>query len=201
MNMNHDRYNSMTEKAYNKRGISYYLMRKPADRVLIPYASHIRDKKVLEVGIGFGYYTKYYLDNHNKAKGADINSELGKNIGVEIVAVAANRLKDVFNEKFDYIVSFFMTEYLSYSELGEFIMQSVSLLDKGGKFATTIILRKGIGRLYIMLAMLKGIKKYNYSIKEIKTLVQNKHGLSIRITHLDSVMRIPFAVLLEIEKK
>ena len=154
----------------------------------------------MEVGIGFGYYTKYYLNNDNKVKGLDINSELGKNIGVEIIQGLANQLIDIFQEKFDYIISFFMTEYLSYQEMQEFIEQGVALLEKGGKFTTTIILNKGLGWLYIMCAKIKGIRKYNYTIGEIKSLIPDDSNLEYRIIPLKSIMKIPFAILLEIER-
>ncbi len=199
--MNYDRYCNYNEHKYNRKTISYFLMRKPSDRVLIPYVSGIKNRKVLEVGIGFGYYTKYYIDNDNKIKGVDVNPQLEKNLNVEVVYGLANRLNETVKEMFDYILSFFMTEYLSYEELKEFIEQSVALLNEGGKFVTTIILRKGLGRLYIMLARMKGINKYNYTIKEINSMIDDKWKMSIHITPLNTVMKIPFAILVEIEKK
>lgn len=199
--MNYDRYNALTEKKYNRKKLSFYLMRKPLNKILIPYVTDICGKKVLEVGIGFGYYTKYYLNNDNKVKGLDINSQLGKNIGVEIAQGLANQLIYIFKEKFDYIISFFMTEYLSYQEMREFVEQGVVLLNKGGKFATTIILNKGLGRWYIICARIKGIKKYNYTMREIKSLIPDEPNLKHQITPLNSILKIPFAILLEIERR
>lgn len=199
--MNYDRYRKVTEQKYNKKKISTYLMRKPSDRILIPFASHICGKKVLEVGIGFGYYTKYYMNNENTVKAVDINPQLGSHIGIDIVPGSADQLQNLFKETFDCIVSFFMTEYISYQEMKEFIQQSLKLLNKGGKFATTIILKKGIGRLYIILARLKGIKKYNYSMEEIKSMVPDCQNMDVHITALNGILNIPYAVLLEIEKE
>lgn len=199
--MNYDRYRNMTEKNYNKKKASFYLMRKPSDKILVPYVSNIYNKKVLEVGIGFGYYTKYYLNNDNKVKGLDINPDLGINTGVEISQGLASQITNIFKEKFDYIISFFMTEYLSYQEMSKFIEQSVTLLDKGGKFSTTIILNSGIGWLYIMCARVKRIKKYNYTFREIESLIPNVPNLKKHIIPLNSIMKIPFAILLEIEKQ
>lgn len=199
--MNYDRYQNVTEQKYNRKKLSTYLMRNPSDKILIPFAANIYNKKVLEVGIGFGYYTKYYMNNENVVKAVDINPHLGKHIGIEIAEGKADHLQELFKEKFDYIISFFMTEYLSYEEMKQFIGQSLELLNEKGTFATTIILKKGIGKLYIMLAGLKGIKKYNYSMNEIKSMIPNDQNVNIHITALNGLWGIPYAVLLEIGKK
>lgn len=198
--MNYDRYLAETEEHYNKKNLSYYLMRKPADRILIPYVSQIKNAKVLEVGIGYGYYTGYYIKNHNKVKGLDVNPQLGKNTGVQIIQGTANQLKSKVKGTFHYILSFFMTEYLPYKELQQFFEQSGELLQRGGVLATTVILKKGLGRWYILLARIKGVKKYNYTMKEIKWIVHDLKDMRVRVTPLNTIMNIPFAVLVEIKK-
>ncbi len=198
--MNYDRYCNQNERNYNRKTLSYYLMRKPPDKILIPYVSGICNKKVLEVGIGYGYYTRYYMDNCNKVKGIDVNPSLGKDLDIEVAYGLANKLKETVKEKFDYIVSFFMTEYLSYEEMKEFIGQGILLLNDGGRFVTTVIQKRGLGRLYILFARMRGIKKYNYSMEEIYSMIEKEKEISINILPLDTVMKIPFASLVEIEK-
>lgn len=195
---NYDRYQNYTEKKYNKKDISYFLMKKQADRILIPYVSKIKNKEILEVGPGYGYYTNYLLKNQNSVIGIDINPELGRNIGIEIIEGHANKLLEKVNDKYDNIVSFFMTEYLSPVEMEEFITQGIHLLKPGGVFATTVIVNRGLGWLYIMVARIKGIQKYNYSEKQIKGMISADK--EITITQLRTILGIPFAFLIEVEK-
>ena len=56
---NYDRYRYYTESQYEKKGLSYYFMKKQADKRLLPYVTHIRKKRVLEVGPGYGYSCKW----------------------------------------------------------------------------------------------------------------------------------------------
>lgn len=196
---NFDRYKGYSQSKYNRKGLSYYLMRKPADHILLSYLEKIKKKKILEVGIGYGYYTKVLIKNKNKVTGADVNPELGKSIGIDIIETAANKLDVNIKEKYDLILSFFMTEYLSKLELEAFIRQSLNLLNVNGVFSTTIILNKGIGKFYTSMAQIKGIKKYAYSYKDIMDLA-NISGNKIRIVPLNSIFKIPFAVFLEIKR-
>jgi len=195
---NYDRYQNYSEQKYNKKGISYLLMKKQADRVLIPYLNGIKNKKILEVGLGYGYYTNYLIKNRNLVMGFDINPELGKNIGIEVVEGHANKLLEKINDKFDNVVSFFMTEYLNPEEMEEFITQSIQLLKPGGIFASTVIVNRGLGWLYITLARMKGIQKYNYSEKQIRNMIRAEK--KVTITHLRTILGIPFAFLIEAEK-
>lgn len=199
--MNYDRYLNDTEEHYNKKSISYYLMRHPSDQILIPYVSRIENAKVLEAGVGYGYYTRFYINNGNDIVGLDANPQMGKNIGIEIVQGLANELREKIQGRFDYILSFFMTEYLSYKELEAFLVQGTDRLERGGILATTIILNRGLGKLYIFLAGMKGIQKYNYSKSQILSMIRQLKNVKIRVTPLQTVMKIPFAVLLEIKKK
>lgn len=196
--MNYDRYRDSNEQKYNKKTFSYYLMRQPVDKILIPYVSGISHKKVLEVGIGYGYYTKYYINNNNQITGLDANAQMGVNIGVKVIQGFANQLKEKICDKYQCILSFWMTEYLSYTELKAFIEQGIEMTEEGGIFATTIILKKGLGRFYIDMASLRGVKKYNYTLEQVENIVGNQYRK--RITPLNSVCGIPFAILLEVEK-
>lgn len=196
---NYDRYQNYTENKYNKKGISWLLMKKQADKRLIPYVKNIKKEKILEVGPGYGYYTRYLLENGNSVSGVDINPELGANIGIEIMKGRADQLQEIVHDTYDRVCSFWMTEYLDEPQMKEFIQQSVALLNYEGVFATTVIMNKGVGALYIKLAGMKGIRKYNYSVKKIEKMIGVEY--SINVVLLPSALRIPFAFLLEIKKK
>lgn len=196
---NYDRYQGYTESTYNKKGISWFFMKKQADKRLIPYVKNMEKKKILEVGPGYGYYTRYLLENGNSVSGVDINPELGSNIGIEIRKGRADQLQEIVHDTYDRVCSFWMTEYLDELQMKKFMRQSIALLNPEGVFATTVIMNKGVGALYIKLAGMKGIKKYNYSIKEIENMIGAEY--SINVVLLPSVLGIPFAFLLEIKKK
>ena len=194
--VNYKRYNSLTKKKYNRKGISYYLMRKKSDEFIIPYLRRIKNKVVLEAGIGYGYYKKAYFSN-NTVIGYDVNPDMGKDLGIEIIAGRADEIGKI-NRRFDRILSFYMTEYLTRTELKRFIDDSVDVLLKpGGIFATTIIVRRGLGRIYTSLATMKGIRKNSYSYDEIKKLVS---GRNYKITPLNTYFGVPMSVFLEIKK-
>ena len=193
---NFRRYDKYDESRYNRKGLSYLLMRKKADEIVIPYLKNIKNKKILEVGVGYGYYKDaYFLDND--VTGYDVNPEMGKNLGIEIISGKADEVGKI-EEQYDYVLSFYMTEYLCLEELRRFIDDSVDILLKdGGVFASTIIVKRGMGRLYTSLATMKGIKKYSYSYEDIKSMVI---GRNYNIEPLNTYLGIPMTVLLEIRK-
>ena len=51
---NYNRYKSISNKQYEKKGIMYYLCRKPSDKKIFPIINKIKNKEVLEIGIGTG---------------------------------------------------------------------------------------------------------------------------------------------------
>lgn len=193
---NYDRYQNYTEKEYNNKNLSNFFMKKQADKVLLPYIKNIRKKKILEVGPGYGNYTKYLLDNGNMVEGVDINPELGANIGIKITKGCADQLSDKFHDKFECVFSFWMTEYLNEAQMKAFMEQGIGLLDLHGVFATTVVVNRGLGRLYIALARLKGIKKYCYSQKQISQMISEEK--KVRMIPLNTILNIPFAVLIEV---
>lgn len=195
---NYDRYQNYTENKYNKKGISWLLMKKQADKRLIPYVKSIEKKKILEVGPGYGYYTRYLLENGNFVSGVDINPELGANIGIEIMKGRADELQEIIHDKYDRVCSFWMTEYLDESQMKKFMQQSIALLNHEGVFATTAILNRGLGWIYITLARMKGVRKFCYSKKKMVEML-GEVGKA-RIVPLNTVFHIPFAVLIEVEQ-
>jgi len=194
---NYERYKNINSKKYEKKGIMYYLCRKPSDNKIFPIINNIKDKKVLEVGIGTGYYTKILLKNKCNVTGVDINPHLGKKLGIKIIkAKADNFSKNLKKEKFDIVSSFWMTEYLNEKQLEDFLKESRKVLKKDGKLITTIITNKGLGWLYIFLAKrLKNINKYNYSKKQIANYLKNQELNSVHIIKLNSWLSIPWAFL------
>ena len=197
MSNNYDRYDGFDEQRYNRRGISYYVLRKTADKTIIPYLSKIKNKKCLEVGVGYGYYKNIYFDD-NRVIGYDVNAQLVKNLSIETIVGKADEISKKVKERFDYVLSFFMTEYLNKEELKKFIDQGLKMLNPQGIFCTTIILKKGMGGLYTYLARMKGIKKYSYSMNEIKEILG---GTEYKVYPLRSLLGIPFAVLLEVKNE
>ena len=195
---NYDRYQNYTENKYNKKGISWLLMKKQADKRLIPYVKNIKKEKILEVGPGYGYYTRYLLKNGNSVSGVDINPELGANIGIEIMKGRADQLQEIVHDKYDRVCSFWMTEYLDELQMKKFMQQSIALLNHEGVFATTVILNRGLGWIYITLARMKGVRKFCYSIKKMEEML-GEVG-KVRIVPLNTVFHIPFAVLIEVEQ-
>lgn len=174
------------------------MMKKQADKRLIPYVKSMEKKKILEVGPGYGYYTRYLLENGNSVSGVDINPELGANIGIEIMKGRADQLSKIVHEKYDRVCSFWMTEYLDELQMKKFMQQSIALLNHEGVFATTVILNRGLGWIYITLARMKGVRKFCYSIKEMEEMI-GEVG-KVRIVPLNTVFHIPFAVLIEVEQ-
>lgn len=128
---NFRRYGTFTEKKYNRKGLSYYLMRKKPDEIIIPYLEKIKDENVLEVGVGYGYYRAAYFSNNN-VTGFDVNPALGKNLGIEILSGKADEIGKI-EKKYSRIFSFYMTEYLNPAELKKFINDSIDIvLERGG---------------------------------------------------------------------
>ena len=50
----------------------------------------------------------------------------------------------------------------------------------------------------MLLARVKGIKKYCYSVEEIEQMI-NVDENKIKIIHLNTILGIPFAILMEIQ--
>lgn len=193
---NYDRYQGYTESTYNKKGISWFFMKKQADKRLIPYVKNMEKKKILEVGPGYGYYTRYLLENGNSVSGVDINPELGSNIGIEIMKGRADQLQEIVHDTYDRVCSFWMTEYLDELQMKKFMQQSIALLNPEGVFATTVILNRGLGWVYIMLARMKGVRKFCYPIKKIEEMLGGEGKM--HMIPLKTVFHIPFAVLIEV---
>lgn len=195
---NYERYKSINGKQYEKKGIMHCLCRKPSDKKIFPIINKIKNKEVLEIGLGTGYYTKTFLKNKCKVIGVDINPHLGKELGIKVIKAKADDFsKYLKNKKFDVVASFWMTEYLDKNQFENFIKESKKVLKKNGKLITTVISNKGLGWLYIFFAKtIKGINKYYYSEKQITNSLKEKEFNSVQIIKLNSWLGIPWAYLI-----
>lgn len=197
---NYERYKKMTSEKYNRRGISYLLMGAPANHFVVPYLTGIHNERILDVGIGYGrWYDDYFLRD-NSVTGYDINPELGKELGIEIICGNATELM-ALNQKYDRVVSFFMTEYLNADELRDFVKGAFSCLKPGGVLGFSIIVDKGVGKLYVSGARIKGIKKYAYDENVIVGILDDTgvHNRSIKL--INSIFNRRFAAWIELKNE
>jgi cyclopropane fatty-acyl-phospholipid synthase-like methyltransferase len=193
---NYDRYKTETAQSYEKKGVMDYLVRIPSNKKLLPLIDNIKGKKVLDVGLGTGWYTKLLLKN-NSVIGIDRNPHLCS-LPIKIYQGDATQIgKLAGNEKFDVVFSTWMTEYLNPKQLITFFSQSKSLLKENGRLMTTVISKCGFGFLYITAAkMIRGIVKYNYSKKQITDMLKGVGFVDIEIINLSSWLNIPWAFIL-----
>jgi SAM-dependent methyltransferase len=192
---NYDRYKTETAQSYEKKGVMDYLVRIPSNKKLLPLIDNIKGKKVLDVGLGTGWYTKLLLKN-NSVIGIDRNPHLCS-LPIKIYQGDATQIgKLAGNEKFDVVFSTWMTEYLNPKQLITFFSQSKSLLKENGRLMTTVISKCGFGFLYITAAkMIRGIVKYNYSKKQITDMFKGVGFVDIEIINLSSWLNIPWAFI------
>ncbi len=197
---NYERYKNVTADSYEKKGIMYYLCQIPSDRKIIPLLSKIENKKILDVGCGSGLYTKFLIKKNNVV-GIDQNPHLCK-LSIPLYKGDATQLsKIVGNEKFDMVISTWVTEYLNPEKLGAFLSEAEKVLNKQGIFISTFISNYCLGYGYIKLAkILKNIDKYYYSKKQIQELIGRAGFKNVEIINLGSWLNIPWAFLTKAEK-
>jgi ubiquinone/menaquinone biosynthesis C-methylase UbiE len=167
----------------------------PASRKIVPLLSEIKNKKILDVGLGTGYYTRALLEN-NEVVGLDRNIHLCK-LPVKLYEGDATKMTKLLkDEKFDIVVSMWMTDYLNPAKLSAFFAESKKVLKPGGKLMTTVISRYGFGFVYITLARkLRNIDKYNYNKTEIIEKLKQAGFANIEIVNLTSWLKVPCAYL------
>jgi cyclopropane fatty-acyl-phospholipid synthase-like methyltransferase len=163
----------------------------------VPLLKNIADKRIVEVGIGAGYYTRYMME-HNEVLGVDQNPQLCE-LPIEIRKGDATRLTEAVGErKFDVVVSMWMTEYLDREQLQAFLSQARQVLNDKGMLLATIIADKGIGRLYIAAAKkLRHIKKYCYNMRDVEAMVRQAGFGTVEIKTLNARLGLPWAYLIE----
>jgi len=192
---NYERYRLMTPGECKKKGLMYYLCRHFADKKIFPLINKIKNKKILDVGIGAGYYSKVLMKK-NQIIGLDQNPHLC-NLPLKLIKGDATKIASlVSNKKMDIIFSTWMTEYLNEKELVAFFKESNKVLARNGKLITTIIAPSGFGSIYVFMAkMIKGINKYTYSEIVICKLLQTCGFNKIKIIPLNGFLMLPWAFL------
>ena len=190
----------MAPKDYDRKGLMYYLCRATSDKVIFQKLVHIKKKRILDVGIGTGYYATRLLGN-NDLSAIDKNPHLNKS-SIKVIEADASFFSHFFaGERFDVVFSTWTTEYLSEKQLIKFFNQSKEVLKSGGDLITTFVLPKGVGWLYVKMARyLKGIKKYYYSADRVKKLLNDAGFSDIQISELDALAGLSWAVLVEAKK-
>ena len=196
---NYDRYKNITSETYEKKGIMNYLAKIPSDKKLIPLISQIKDKDILDVGLGTGYYTRLLIED-NKVTGVDQNPHLCK-LPIKVYKGDATELaKLVKGEKFDIVFSTWMTEYLDEEQLSVFFAESKKVLKDDGTFITTVISKYGLGFVYITMAkLLRGINKYYYHPREVIKKLKATGFSDVKIIKLNSWLHVPWAYMVVAE--
>ncbi len=189
----------MSGDDYDKHDVLYHLCRVPSDKKILPLISAITGKKVLDVGLGTGYYTKHFLGK-NEVSGIDQNPHLNR-LPITVVKADASSFSDkIGNDKFDVVFSTWTTEYLDEVQLLDFFKESRKVIDKQGRLIMTIILPVGLGWLYIKMAKyLKGISKYFYSTENVRKMLKKTGFRNIQITDLRARAGLPWAILVTAE--
>jgi ubiquinone/menaquinone biosynthesis C-methylase UbiE len=192
---NYDRYKTETAQSYEKKGVMDYLVRIPSNKILLPLIDNIKGEKVLDVGLGTGWYTKLLLKN-NSVVGIDRNPHLC-GLPIKVYQGDATQLcKLAGDEKFDVVFSTWMTEYLDERQLQKFFSETKKTLKDNGRLMTTVISKCGFGSLYIVAAkIIRGIVKYNYSKKQVMNMLSQAGFADIEIVNLNSWLHIPWAYM------
>jgi SAM-dependent methyltransferase len=192
---NYDRYKTATAESYEKKGVMDYLVRIPSDKRIIPLISAIKGKKVLDVGLGTGLYTRLLLKD-NEVVGVDRNPHLCR-LPIKVLHGDATQLVElVGTESFDVVFSMWMTEYLSPEQLSGFFRQAKKVLRTNGKMMSTIISKYGFGFMYVTAArLLRGIGKYNYCKRNVCDKLREAGFADVSIVNLTSWLRVPWAYL------
>jgi len=172
-----------------------YFCRMPSDRIIIPFIAKIKGKRILDVGLGTGYYTRVLIEN-NEVTGVDQNPHLCK-LPIKVYKGDATELaKLVKAEKFDIVFSTWITEYLDEEQLSSFFMESKKVLKDDGMLITTVIPKYGLGFVYITMAkLLRGINKYNYGKQEVCDRLHEAGFTDVSIVNLTSWLGVPWAYL------
>ncbi len=192
---NYERYSKTTIEEYDRKTIMSYLCRAPSNRKIIPLILQIKNKKILDVGLGTGSYSRILMSS-NSVTGVDMNPHLCK-LPIKLYKGNATELSNLVDgEKFDVVFSTWMTEYLNEEQLTAFFVESKKVLKNDGQLITTIISRYGLGFIYITLAKkLRNIRKYNYSPWEIVEKLRLAGFTEVEILKVNSWLCFPWAYL------
>lgn len=192
----YDRYEGMTAEQCDKKTMMYYLCRVPANRALIPAVLQLENKKILDVGLGSGYYTRLLLEK-NTVTGIDQNPHLCE-LPITVYKGDATELGAIVKgEKFDIVLSTWMTDYLSPDKVRKFFTEAKAVLKNGGKLMVTFPDTYGLGFFYVKVArLLRGVEKYTHSKKQITEQLKETGFTRINIIKLNSWLFLPWAFMI-----
>jgi predicted TPR repeat methyltransferase len=195
-----DRYKNIGREAYEQKGLAHYVLRVPVDRIVVPLVQCVRDKKVIDVGCGTGHYSRLFAKN-NEVTGVDVNPHLAEGTRLHVIAARAERFASKMPAAhYDVVFSAWMTEYLDKDRLSSFFKESYSVLPVGGELVSTMIDGRGLGFVYVLLAALKGIRKYSHPrplvVRELGTIGFK----NIKVTGVPSWLGVPFAYVVSARK-
>lgn len=191
-----ERYRTYTTQSYEeKRGIMMYLCRMPSDKKIIPVLSQIKGKSILDVGLGTGRYTKILLTD-NYVVGVDRNPHLCQ-LPIKVYNGDATELSAlVGGQKFDIVLSTWMTDYLDGQKLQQFFCEAKKVLKDGGQLITTTIRASGWGLVYLFLARyFRGVDKHGCSKRRVVEKLRKAGFGEIEMINLSSWLGIPWACL------
>ena len=182
----YERYEGTTGRQCVKKTLMYYVCRVPANRRLIPAVRQIENKKVLDVGLGSGYYTELLLDK-NTVVGIDQNPHLCE-LPITVHKGDATELSSIVEgEKFDVVLSTWMTDYLNSEQVLKFLTEAKAVLNDGGKVMVTFPKTYGFGFFYVRIAkLIRGINKYTYRRKDLAETFREAGFKQIEFVNLDS---------------
>lgn len=155
--------------------------------------SELRNLRILDVGIGTAPYGKLLLDNGNKLTGVDQNPHLCK-LPIKVRKADATDLKGTF----DVVIAIWLSEYLSPMQMGVFLQQASKVADR---IILTVIPKTFLGWLYIFLAKVKRIRKYNHSLIQSMSQMRAVGFSDIAVERLPDAFGMPWAYLLTGAKK
>ncbi len=192
----YDRYEGMTAKQCEKKTMMYYLCRVPANRALIPAILQLENKKILDVGLGSGYYTKLLIEK-NIVTGIDQNPHLCE-LPITVYKGDATELRSIVKgEKFDIVLATWMTDYLSPDKVRKFFGEAKAVLKNGGKLMVTFPDTYGLGFFYVKAArLLRGVEKYTHNKKQIREQLKETEFTRINIIKLNSWLFLPWAYMI-----
>ncbi|MFA6583651.1 MAG: class I SAM-dependent methyltransferase [Elusimicrobiaceae bacterium] len=164
-------YRNMTGREYARPTLMRLLFSKSADRTIIPILRNYSNLRVLELGCGAGRFTKE-ICLKNIVKCVDVNPHLFTLDGIPVVKGDCRQLSACLGaaEKFDRILSFFMTEYLTFEENRELVRECRSYLKPDGELVFTFV--NGFwGSLYVWGSRLvKGTGKHTCGLGAVRAI-------------------------------
>ena len=190
-----ERYTHYTPESYERQGIMTYLCRMPADRKILPVLSQIKGKSILDVGLGTGDYTRLLLPD-NRVVGVDQSPHLCR-LDIKVLKGDATQLSAIVGtERFDIVLSTWMTDYLNGDELQEFFTEAKKVLNPGGQLITTTIRPNGWGLVYLALARYwRRVDKHGCAKKRVIEKLRKAGFAEIEMINLNSWLGIPWACL------